>query len=106
MAISETISTFTQDFTNFIFHTTGYHSTIWGILGTMIADSARTRIDVVHAGSKKINTSPGMTGIIVTAEEAAHNPNIKEGVNQAILIESRKVGTYALPAKSKSSTRW
>ncbi len=99
MAISLITSAFAQEFADFVHRATGYHSIVCDASGTIVGDSARTRIGVVHAGSKKINTTPGMTEIFVTAEEAEGNPNIKEGLSQAILLEDRKIGTYGIAGR-------
>ena len=87
---------FAQKFADFVYKTVGYHSIVCDATGTIIGDSAHTRMGVVHAGSKKINTTAGMKEIAITPEEALNNPNVKEGFSYAIMVDGEKVGTYGI----------
>ena len=92
-------SDFAQKFADFVYKTTNYHSIVCDTNGMIIGDSARTRIGVIHAGSKKINTTAGMKEIAITLEDAANNPDMKEGVNYAIMVGNEKIGTYGIAGK-------
>lgn len=92
-------SGFAQNFADSVYRTTGYHSIVCDTNGMIIGDSAHTRIGVIHAGSKKINTTAEIKEIAITAEEAANDSGMKEGVNCAIMMDNQKIGTYGIAGK-------
>lgn len=80
-----------------IYQTSGYHVIVCDTTGTIIADSAHTRIGVKHKGSQKILTTD-CTFVEITAEEANADTSgrIKEGYNIAIEAEGNKIGTFGI----------
>lgn len=80
----------------FIYQQTGFHSIICDREGTIIADSARTRLGRVHNGARAILTS-GIDVYAVTREESeASGGSMKEGHNQAIKADGEKIGTFGI----------
>lgn len=86
-----------NEIVQFIYDTTGYHGIISNSKsGTIIADSFRKRVGVVHDGHVKIMNSK-LTEIAVTMEdEVASNHRQKEGYNLAIELDGEKIGCIGL----------
>ena len=81
---------------DFIHERTGYHTIVCNTTGEIVADSARTRIGVIHGGSKKIQTE-GIDRIVVTEEEVIKSGNkMKAGVNLAIKDGTTIIGTFGI----------
>jgi methyl-accepting chemotaxis protein len=93
MIINEKVST---HIVNFIYDKTAYHTIVCDTTGSIIADSARTRIGVVHAGSKKMQIE-SVDRIAVTEEEVLASGNkMKAGVNLAIKDGKTTLGTFGI----------
>ncbi|HZK85602.1 MAG TPA: methyl-accepting chemotaxis protein [Desulfosporosinus sp.] len=81
----------------FIHEKSGFAVIVCDDTGTIIADSAQTRIGVQHRGSKKIMTSD-LGSVAITAEEAEADLDgkLKEGFNIAIEADGVKIGTFGI----------
>ena len=88
-------SALAAELVDFISSKTGYSMIICDDTSTIIADSARSRIGVVHSGSQEI-MSGRVSEIAVTAEEASRAGNIKEGYNCLIEIDNERVGSFGI----------
>ncbi|WP_206808916.1 sugar diacid recognition domain-containing protein [Paradesulfitobacterium ferrireducens] len=85
-----------QKIVEFIFGQSGYHVIVCDDSGTIIADSAQTRVGLAHKGSRAILTT-GQDFAIVTAEDAAASEGkLKEGYNLAIKADGVKIGTFGI----------
>ncbi|GBG54755.1 methyl-accepting chemotaxis protein [Sporomusaceae bacterium FL31] len=81
---------------NFIFEKSAFHAIICDETGIIIADSAKTRIGIQHAGAKKILTT-NIDRIIITEEDAMKlGGNIKAGTNLAIKDGINKIGNFGI----------
>lgn len=88
--------TVASELTDFIYGSTGYHTIVCDATGTIIADSAKTRIGTVHGGAKKILTT-NIDAIIVTEEDAAASDGkMKPGANMAIKDGGEKIGSFGI----------
>lgn len=93
MVIDENVA---SNIVDFIYERTAYHTIVCDTTGKIIADSARTRIGVIHTGSTKIQTE-SIDRIVVTEEEAITSGNkMKAGVNLAIKDGQITVGTFGI----------
>lgn len=85
-----------QKIVEFIFGQSGYHVIVCDDSGTIIADSAQTRVELAHKGSRAILTTD-QDFAIVTAEDAASSEGkLKEGYNLAIKADGVKIGTFGI----------
>src|SRR5688572_13732717 len=66
-------------------------------VGRHIASSARERLGDVHGGAARVMRGEVDT-FEVTAEAAACSATMREGVNQAIVFEGRRIACLALAA--------
>ncbi|MEL1134209.1 sugar diacid recognition domain-containing protein [Desulfitobacterium sp. THU1] len=79
-----------------IYSESGYHGIVCDPHGIIIADSARLRVGVLHAGAQRIMSTP-INEIKITAEDEANGSGqIREGLNLAIFLEEEKVGTFGV----------
>jgi len=93
MDIDEKVATSIVDF---IYKRTAYHTIVCDTTGNIIADSARARIGVIHAGSIKMQTER-VDRIAVTDEDVVKSGNkMKAGVNLAIKDGKATVGTFGI----------
>lgn len=84
---------------DFLYTRSGYDTIVCDDTGTIIADSAKTRVGITHAGSKKILTSD-IELIVVTEEDAAASDGkLKPGVSLAIKTEGVKIGTFGIAGR-------
>ena len=64
--------------------------------GIIIADSAKTRIGLLHEISKKVLTT-NLDIVLITAQEAAaSNGGLKEGTHLVITFEGKKIGSFGI----------
>ncbi len=90
-----------SELVDFIYGRTGYHTIVCDTTGTIIADSAKTRVGIVHGGSKKILTTD-IEAIIVTEEDAAASDGkMKPGANMAIKDNGEKIGSFGIAGDPK-----
>ncbi|MGI6092236.1 MAG: chemotaxis protein [Veillonellaceae bacterium] len=80
----------------FIKGKTGYNMIICDDTGTVIADClGGVRVGTKHAGAQKI-VQGLMDDYTVTPEEAAQNPNVKEGFSCLIEADGERIGTFGI----------
>jgi len=86
-----------QKIVEFIHEKSGFAVIVCDDTGTIIADSAQTRIGVQHKGSRQILTTTS-DSVAITAPEAEADVNgrIKEGFNIAIEADGVKIGTFGI----------
>lgn len=73
-----------------------FHAIICDNSGTIIADSAGTRIGTVHGGARRLLTT-AIDSIGVGEEEAeASGGKMKEGFNLAVMAGGLKIGTFGV----------
>lgn len=85
-----------QKIVGFIHEKSGFSVIVCDNTGTIIADSAQTRIGVQHKGSRKILTTSLDSVAITAADAEASNGIIKEGFNIAIKADGVKLGTFGI----------
>lgn len=88
-----------SELVHFISGKTGFRMSVCNEEGVFLADNiSKDRIGKVHSGAQKI-----MQGYFdecaVTAEEAALNPNVKEGYNCVITADNERIGTFGIAGK-------
>ena len=86
-----------QKIVEFIHEKSGFAVIVCDKTGTIIADSAQTRIGVLHSGSKRILTT-NLDSVAISAadQEADVSGRIKEGLNIAIEADGQKIGTFGI----------
>lgn len=95
MAQDTISSELAAELVEFVSSKAGYNMIICNGNGTIIADSARSRIGIVHRGAQEI-LSGRVREIAVTAEAAAQDSRIKEGFNCAIEVDGDRIGTFGI----------
>jgi methyl-accepting chemotaxis protein len=90
-----------SELVDFIYDRTGYHTIVCDATGTIIADSARTRVGIVHGGSKKIMTTDIDTIIVTEEDAAASDGKMKPGANMAIKDNGEKIGSFGIAGDPK-----
>lgn len=96
MAKYQISSELAKELVGFVSGKTGFRMSVCNEIGVFIADNiSNERIGKVHAGAQKI-----MQGLAdeyaVTAEEAAKNPNVREGYNCVITVDDERIGTFGI----------
>ena len=81
---------------NFIYKNTGFNVIVCDEKGTIIADSAKTRVGIVHKGSRQIMTTESDSAVVTAAEAENSNGVLKEGYSLAIKAEGKKIGTFGI----------
>lgn len=99
MANHKISSQLADELIRFISGKTGLRMSVCNENGVFLADNiSNDRIGKVHSGAQKI-----MQGYFdecaVTAEEAASNPNVKEGYNCVIVADNERIGTFGIAGK-------
>lgn len=99
MAVHRISSDLANELVRFVSGKTGFRMSVCNEQGIFIADNiSDDRIGKVHSGAQKI-----MQGMhdeyAVTAEEAAANPNVREGYNCVITIDNQRIGTFGIAGK-------
>lgn len=74
---------------------TGYNSIVCDKNGIIIGAAVRERIGKPHAGAQAI-LADKCEEYGVSADEAAKNPNVKEGVSLPIKLHGKKIGTFGI----------
>jgi len=74
----------------------GFPVVVCDQLGIIIADSAKTRIGLLHGISKKVLTT-NLDIVLITAEDAAASSgSLKEGTHLAITLDGEKIGSFGI----------
>lgn len=81
---------------NFIHEKCGFSVILCDESGIIIADSAKTRIGVLHKGSHKILTSDLDSTVVTVQEAEVSSGKLKEGYNQVIKNDGVKIGTFGI----------
>lgn len=96
MMVSKLSKDIADKMVDFIYEKCGYSVIVCDETGIIIADSAKTRIGVLHKGSQHILTS-NVDNTVVTVQEAeVSEGKLKEGYNQAIRVDGVKIGTFGI----------
>jgi sugar diacid utilization regulator len=82
-------------FLRFVSRETGLPVIICDRTGTIVKAVVRSRIGTKHAGAQRIMRGEAAE-YVVTAEEAAANPLVKEGCNYPIEVDGVRVGTFGI----------
>lgn len=85
-----------QKIVEFIHDKSGLAVIVCDDTGTIIADSANTRIGVQHKGSQKILTTSSDSAIVTAAEADASGGLLKEGFSLVIEADGVKIGTFGI----------
>lgn len=85
-----------QKIIEFIHGQSGYAVIVCDETGTIIADSARTRIGMQHKGSRQILTTASDSAIVTDLEAEASEGRLKEGFSLAIKADGLKIGTFGI----------
>ena len=85
-----------QELVDLIRSRSGYHAIICDPTGTIIADSAKKRHGVVHAGARRILTTALDFIAVTEADEAASQGKMKVGFNLAIKDGATKIGSLGM----------
>lgn len=81
---------------DFIYKESGFHSIVCDHTGTIIADSAKTRVGVVHTGSRTILTTDQDAVVVSAEDERNSGGKFKEGLNLAIKVNGEKIGSFGI----------
>jgi len=74
----------------------GFPVVVCDNLGIIIADSAKTRIGLLHEISKKVLTT-NLDIVLITAQDAAaSNGGLKEGTHLVIMLDGEKIGSFGI----------
>lgn len=80
----------------FIYQTTSYHIIVCNQDAMIVGDSdGGRRLGTKHEGSQKI-LSGHLDEYVVTTNDVAKNPTLKEGQNYPIEVDGQRVGTFAI----------
>jgi hypothetical protein len=85
-----------SELVDFIYSRSGYHTIVCDATGTIIADSAKSRIGIVHGGSKRILTTDIDTIIVTKEDAAASDGQMKPGANLAVKDGGVKIGSFGI----------
>ncbi len=96
--LSSQFWTMAERFVQFFYREAGFRTIVCNGQGIITVAHDKTRIGNTHAGAVAILNGE-VNEYSVTAEEAAKNPNVKEGFNTPIYIDGRRVGTFGLAAE-------
>lgn len=81
---------------DFIFEASGYHSIVCDNTGIIIADSAKIRVGVAHAGSRHILSSIDDSAVITAEDAEKSGGKLKEGFSLAIKQGGGKIGSFGI----------
>jgi methyl-accepting chemotaxis protein len=84
---------------DFLYSRSGFQTIVCDETGTIIADSAKTRVGIAHAGSKKLLATDAESIVITDEDVAASEGKLKAGINLAIIIDGAKVGSFGIAGK-------
>lgn len=84
---------------DFIYKQSGYHSIVCDKSAQIIADSAKLRIGVIHAGSQRILTGLEDTAVVTAQDAERSEGKLKEGFSLAIKQNGVKIGSFGIAGK-------
>jgi sugar diacid utilization regulator len=86
----------TANIVDFIYARTNYHTIVCDKTGTIVADSARTRVGIEHSGSIRMQRE-SLDCIKISAEDVAQSSGkLKEGVHLPIKSGNEFIGTFGI----------
>ena len=85
-----------QKIVEFIHGKSGFAVIVCDETGIIIADSAETRIGIVHTGSRQILTTNTDSAIVTNVDAEASGGRLKEGFSLAIKVDGTKIGTFGI----------
>ncbi|AFM02143.1 methyl-accepting chemotaxis protein [Desulfitobacterium dehalogenans] len=92
----ELTSAIANKIVDFIYEQSGYHSIVCDPSARIIADSAKTRLGVVHGGSQKILTGNQDTAVVTAVDAEQSGGSLKEGFSLAIKLNGAKIGSFGI----------
>ncbi|HHY25912.1 MAG TPA: chemotaxis protein [Desulfitobacterium dehalogenans] len=92
----ELTSAIANKIVEFIYEQSGYHSIVCDPSARIIADSAKTRLGVVHRGSQKILTGNQDTAVVTAVDAEQSGGSLKEGFSLAIKLNGAKIGSFGI----------
>lgn len=87
-----------DELTRFVYNQTGYHTIVCDSNAVIIGDSAGTRLGITHSGAQRILRGE-VDAVFVGPEDAAKNPNLKEGQNYPVAVDGVRLGTFGIAGK-------
>jgi sugar diacid utilization regulator len=85
-----------EDIVNFIYAESNFHAIICDENGKIIADTAKTRLGIVHEGSRRILTT-NIDRMVITNEDVEKmGGKVKAGTNIAIKDGDTKIGNFGI----------
>jgi uncharacterized protein YukE len=97
MKLTEDFWNMCERFVEYIHHESGASAIVCDDQGIITRAYVKTRIGQVHAGAKKIMAGQ-CSEYAVTAEEAAANPLVREGMNVPIVVDGEKLAALGIAA--------
>lgn len=92
-----------EDIVKFIYSESNYHAIVCDENGIIIADSAKTRLGIVHQGAKKILTT-NIDRLVITKEDVEKlGGSVKTGTSLAIKDGDVKIGTFGITGDPQQS---
>jgi hypothetical protein len=98
MQLSDSFWEMAERFVNYIHSETGFSTIVCNDQGVIVKAYVRPRIGQPHSGAQKI-LSTSIKEIPISSEDEKRNPLVKEGLNRAIVIDGKKVGTFGISGK-------
>ncbi len=84
-----------EQFLEFITRETGFAMIVCDETAKIVRATVRTRVGSTHAGAQRILRCE-VEEAAVTAEEAAANPQVREGYSCPIVVDGRRVATFGI----------
>lgn len=92
-----------EDIVNFIYSESNFHAIVCDESGVIIADSAKTRIGIIHQGAKKILTT-NIDRLVITQDDVVKlGGSVKTGTSLAIKDGDAKIGTFGITGDPQQS---
>jgi len=102
MPLDPQFLTLADRFLDFIKVETGFNVIVCDETGTIVRATLRERVGSTHAFAQKVLRHE-CDEYAVTAEEAAENPLVKEGLNCPITVDGKRVGTFGISGKLETT---
>jgi len=95
MSIDQQFWKLAARFVDFVYGETKLPLIVCDNQGVIREAVVKSRIGTAHAGAQRLVRGE-VDEVFVTAEEAAANPNVKEGYNCPIVVGGRRLGTFGI----------